>query len=665
MAGFRMGGQQMSDSPRGAHFAKPTGPRDNEDEQDFRPSQPDLPDFGATQQFSDAGQAFGFADDQSAPHIEPPEPVPAMNVYLGGPGQQTGRGRKQAKRHHPGRVVLVVVLALVAVIGTCGFLLYRSAQAVQADAKVVSSTASSMKDNLTSGDGETLLNNANSFATAASDMHKETSGALWGFAANLPVVGQDVRNAQQLAGIADDMGAKVLVPMAQSLSGVSMSSLLSNGKVDVDAIQSLVNALSDVSPTISDCSKRASAIKPGSVSQVNTYVEKAQQLLSTADEGAQTAEKIAPSLPGLLGANGTRTYLIVAQNNSELRATGGLPGARIPVTVADGEISLGKSTSLGQGFDVNIDITDEERSLLGEAPAIAASWANFTPDFSHAGKYLADGWNQHSDQQVEGVIAIDPVFLQNLLALTGGVVASDGTAVDGTNAAQVLLSDIYWKYPEGAKQDAMFAEVAGLCFDQLMTSLGSVSLDDLTKLIKQSGEDRRLQVWMADDSEEAVMQELGIAGELDSDPANPVLGVYVNDNTWAKMDWYMDLRTTVGTATKNSDGTTTYDVTTTITNRMTEEEAAAAPEYITGGSDMTSGRGDMVSLVIVLGPAGGTVSGLSDRATNGQLEGLDGHYFAVSTMPGETETIEYQVTTAAGAGALQVRQTPTARTFTD
>jgi hypothetical protein len=73
----------------------------------------------------------------------------------------------------------------------------------------------------------------------------------------------------------------------------------------------------------------------------------------------------------------------------------------------------------------------------------------------------------------------------------------------------------------------------------------------------------------------------------------------------------------------------------------------------------------MVSLVIVLGPAGGTVSGLDNRGSNGQLEGLDGHYFGVSTKPGETATIEYQVTTAAGASALQVRQTPTARTFTD
>ncbi len=651
----------MADSPRGAHFAKPKSPKGNGGEKDYRSLRSDAPNSGATQQFSDAEQQFDFSDNRKT---VPVEPLPQMNVYLGN-NDQPSRGKK-SHRHHPARVVLVVGLVLVAAIGICGFFLYRSARTVQADAKVLTSTASSMKQDLASGDGNTLLTSANSFASAASDMHKETSGALWGLAANLPVVGQDVKNAQQLASIADDMGSKVLVPMAQGLSGVSLSSLLSDGKVDVDAIQSLANALSDVSPTISDCSQRANAIQPGSSSRVNNYVEKAQDLLSAADEAAQTADKIAPSLPGLLGANGTtRTYLIVAQNNSELRATGGLPGARIPISVTDGVISLGESTALGEGFDVNIDITDEERSLLGDAPSVAASWANFTPDFTHAGAYLAQGWNQHNDQQVEGVIAIDPVFLQNLLGLTGGVVASDGTSIDGTNAAQVLLSDIYWKYPNGAQQDAMFAEVAGLCFNQLMSSLGSVDLDDLMKLVRQSGEDRRLQVWMADDTEEAAMRELGVAGELDSDPSQPVLGVYVNDNTWAKMDWYMDLRTAVGSGTKNSDGTTTYDVTTTITNRMTEEEAVTAPDYITGGSDMTSGRGDMVSLVLVLGPTGGSVSGLDGRAANGQLEGLDGHYFGVSTAPGETATIEYQVTTAAGAGALQVRQTPTARTFTD
>ena len=44
---------------------------------------------------------------------------------------------------------------------------------------------------------------------------------------------------------------------------------------------------------------------------------------------------------------------------------------------------------------------------------------------------------------VDGVIAIDPLFLQNMLAVTGGVAMPDGSTLDGANTAQTLLHDVY------------------------------------------------------------------------------------------------------------------------------------------------------------------------------------------------------------------------------
>lgn len=45
----------------------------------------------------------------------------------------------------------------------------------------------------------------------------------------------------------------------------------------------------------------------------------------------------------------------------------------------------------------------------------------------------------------DGVIAIDPLFLQNMLAVTGGVTMPDGSVLDGTNTAQTLLNIVYAK----------------------------------------------------------------------------------------------------------------------------------------------------------------------------------------------------------------------------
>ena len=45
------------------------------------------------------------------------------------------------------------------------------------------------------------------------------------------------------------------------------------------------------------------------------------------------------------------------------------------------------------------------------------------------------------------------------------ITAPDGATLDGTNTAQALLSDVYWKYgDDGDAQDAYFASVAELAF---------------------------------------------------------------------------------------------------------------------------------------------------------------------------------------------------------
>ena len=66
----------------------------------------------------------------------------------------------------------------------------------------------------------------------------------------------------------------------------------------------------------------------------------------------------------------------------------------------------------------------------------------------------------------DGVIAIDPLFLQNMLAVTGGVTMPDGSALDGTNTAQTLLNIVYAKMTS-EKKDRHFADAAQAAFNHV------------------------------------------------------------------------------------------------------------------------------------------------------------------------------------------------------
>lgn len=167
------------------------------------------------------------------------------------------------------------------------------------------------------------------------------------------------------------------------------------------------------------------------------------------------------------------------------------------------------------------------------------------------------------------------------------------------------------------------------------------------------------------------MVDMGLSGRLETDPAKPVLGVYFNDDTYSKISWYASASTVVGEGVKNPDGTTTYDVTTTLTNTITPEEAASAPTYVYGNNGDKREASDMLDFVFFYAPAGGSITDFqtSDGAlfedygvAEATLSGLQVLRMRTHLLAGETATFTYKVTVSADATEpLTVRTTPLAQ----
>ena len=69
-------------------------------------------------------------------------------------------------------------------------------------------------------------------------------------------------------------------------------------------------------------------------------------------------------------------------------------------------------------------------------------------------------------------------------------------------------------------------------------------------------------MYSRNDDEEKAAKALGISGALQTDTSEaPILGVYVNNYSYSKMDWFLDKRVTVDSSVENADGSTTYRVT--------------------------------------------------------------------------------------------------------
>lgn len=587
------------------------------------------------------------------------------------------RHRKgERKKRRVAAVVAVIVAVVLVAFGVSGFMLFNSAKTVKSQAKETVEIVGGLKDKVTSGDFSALPDDAKKIDELCSSMKKETSSPVWTMASFIPVYGGDINAARTMVDALSDVSSGALVPMADNLAQATPGKLFQDGTINVSALQAVADSLSDSSKAFKSANEKIQGIGDTHIAQVTELVDRAKDGFATLNGAVDAAEKVAPVLPQMLGANGqTRNYLLYAMNNVEIRACGGFGGSQGLISVTDGQMSIGEFVPrIGLSEDEAVESVDEEdEALFGNHSNLYNSGNTYSPDWPRNSQRVAALWKSQYGQDVDGVVGIDPVFLQYLLGLVGNVSLPDGTVVDGTNAAKVLMHDVYWNYPV-EESDGIFASVASAAFDKILGGIGDVDVTKLVGAFERGAEEGRLIAWMRNDDEQNAIKETGIDASLpdpDDPSADPVAGVYFNNLSFSKLDWYLNADTQIGQGVKNGDGTCSYRITVTLTNIMTQEEAGKLPDYVAAGAS-DAARDDERLNVSVFAPTGGNISDLTVEGTQFGLgaatwHGIPFYSGTVDLHAGETTTITYTLTTSAEAGdkPLTLRQTPTCQAARD
>ena len=425
------------------------------------------------------------------------------------------RKGERKKRRVTAVVAAIVVVVLVA-FGVSGFMLLNSAKTVKSQAKETVEIVGGLKDKVTSGDFSTLPDDAKKIDELCSSMKKETSSPVWTMASFIPVYGSDINAARTMVDALSDVSSGALVPMADNLAQATPGKLFQNGTINVSALQAVADSLSDSSKVFKSANKKVQSIGDTHIAQVTELVDKAKDGFAVLDGAVDAAERVAPVLPQMLGANGqTRNYLVYAMNNVEIRACGGFGGSQGLISVTDGQMSIGDFVPrIGLSEDEAVESVDEEdEALFGDHSNLYNSGNTYSPDWPRNSQRVAALWKSQYGQDVDGVVGIDPVFLQYLLGLVGNVSLPDGTVVDGTNAAKVLMHDVYWNYPV-EESDGIFASVASAAFDKILGGIGDVDVTKLVGAFERGAEEGRLIAWMRNDDEQNAIKEMGIDASL-------------------------------------------------------------------------------------------------------------------------------------------------------
>lgn len=580
------------------------------------------------------------------------------------------------KKHKRKGIIIGVVIAIILILGLGGALGAITAKKeisnIKQQAVVLKTDLKNVLSSLKAQDADSTFAACDQLDIALDNINATLDKPLWRMVYKVPKFKGYIDSVEKLLSLVDEASNDIARPTAAVFEEYPLSELKVDDGFNINIINAYLSLLEDIEPKIDDIvySMNQVSLPMGLNSMISDYSTQIASMTGSYDN----LKEFLPLFKTFIGDGSDRTYLLAAQNSSEIRASGGFPGSVGTIRIRDGILTIGDFSSVYNVLSTYTPsaagITDEEKELFG-------SWMNgprdacFDPDFERVAYIWALAYEQKNSEHVNGVVSLTPAIIQNMLGYIGNVTLSDGTELTSDNATQVLQYDLYYKYLNANSTsksndyvDELFAETAKTTMAKLVSEFDVKKAGDYYKVFSDGAKDRTVMMWMEDESEQELVKNAGCSGGLNDDPENPETGVYFSISDPSKLGWFLNIDTQISDPVVNSNGSSTYEVTATYSNILSDKDKINAGRYILGSYD-----GTITGYIHIFAPAGGSLSDveISNGGTMyiGSYHNLEVAYrFGNSIAPGSSITVTYKVTTAPGVtNPLGVNSTPTLQNY--
>lgn len=563
----------------------------------------------------------------------------------------------------------ISLLALVVV----GLGCWVAVGAVQAKSNLESARGSAQdaKDALLEGNTEAASKSAGEALTSAQAARDATHSLAWNIVSAVPWLGSPFKTGQQVTEVVLGLAADVLRPAADVGLTISPERLYRDGRVDVGLLRSQEPELRELAANATRLNGAAAAISdPRYVSLMSDARTELQSQISSITSLIENVAMAARLAPSMMGVDGPRTYFMGFQTNAEARGTGGLLGGYGILRFDNGVPTvdtLAPNTDLA-GAVAPVDLGfDYDKQYGFQQPFFDFRNSNISPHFPYAAQIWQGMWLERTGQNVDGVIAIDPVALSYILGAVGPVTMPDGEVVSRDNVVELTESTAYIRFPtDQVARKQYLQDVASAVVAKMTGPVGSPRqlLDALGKAVSE----RRIAVWSAVPEDQKLLEETPLAHILPDDPA-PFAGVVINNLGGNKLDYY--LKTQIEYAADECRGDTRAStVTVKLTNGVPNEPL---PDYVAGSAGLspelgfTVPEGTNVTSVRLFATKG---SELSSVILNGQRVPAIHHIelghpvFEVQVIitPGQTADIMFQLSEPTVSGTPRAPSQPLVET---
>lgn len=594
--------------------------------------------------------------------MSPERPNSSTNV---GPDAGIGQGSPTNTRslQRKGGIKLrvgVLSLAVLLVVLVCtGLWVVDRVNFIKTELESANALIPQLKEEVAAGASLKATETVVSLRSHTASARDAAGDPIFNLAFVVPVIGPNFSAMAEVARAADDVSTLGVAPLVSITGSVDWNSLLPSAEgTDFEPIQKATPSLVSAAHAVRATADRLRRIETGSLlPQIAEPLERARIQLESVSGAMDASADVSEVLPKMLGVDGQRSYLLMVQNNAESRASGGIPGALAILSLDHGKLSLGAQSSASAIGSVSppLPVDPEQQDIFSTRLGKYMQDVNLTPDFPTAATTAQLIWESKTSQRVDGVISIDPIVLSYILKATGPIqiagpelsavkTAGLPAELSAGNVVQTLLSDVYARIEQPKLQDAYFAGMAREIFSVLANGKGESK--GLVEGITRGVEEGRVLIWSDHGSEQSIITKYAISGAVVGPSVPPAqFGVYFNDGTGAKMDYYVK-RTVQLVRECPSGGYEQTTVRITSTNNAPTDAATSLPEYVTGGGNFGVAPGTVQTNIMAYGPVQATIESAS---INGEKTPFAPYLHANRPVgvvaqqlaPGESKTVDF------------------------
>lgn len=564
--------------------------------------------------------------------------------------------------------ILTIVVLTLAAVGVMGFQLFKQAKQVQAH----ENSAIAMLSKFSSGDAETLANAGDILPQIVHETQQAQDiahGGLWNTAAKMPFIGSDISTVQGMTAAINDI-VQDSIPQFVNVLKTLNDAQIANGDngVNLQPIIDAVEPLKKANASFQQQVRDYDALPTPSISMIRSAYDKGETQLNDLADRVNALSNTFQILPTLLGDGQQRTYAVMAMTPSEMRSSGGLIGSVGDLTTSNGTVHIGDFRSNGDylPYGIGDHSEDMKRVFTDEGPLHMSfdirDLAVF-PNTADSAVAMQSVWNRTpwgQNTPLDGVIMVDPVFLQQLIAINGNVTLPDGTVLTGENTAEFLMNTVYQKYPEN-ETDVLFGVVASQAMKSMFSHMDMGKLYKTGEMLGTMAKGRHFTMYAFDEHVEQGIQAAGFTGQTPNSEDDPSVGIYLTEQNPSKMGWYIKREAKIQRV--NCDDGDLYHVEFMVHNTMTEDEAKTLPMYITGNNSDNTGKA--MEKILFYAPQGGSISNLMqlggkvDAVKETTIDGVNAYETYVQVNPGQIATFTFDVRVSTKATApLTIDQTP-------